>query len=278
VRPVGQWPRHLLGRETLLASVWWTADGWPRVGAGSNIEVVQERPALPPAPPRSVGVLEEFDQTRLSATWQTVRRPLSDPGLLSARPGWLTLRPGTDLVGGETPAFVGRRQQDYDFVARTALELVSDEEGDETGLCVRMNERYFYAFGLRRSDRGWQIILRQVIGHLSLCAVLGEVPLPEVTLTVEGDPEAYTFRAETSDGTVITGPPVSTRFLSAEMAGGFTGVFVGMYAESGAGGAAIAQFDWFEYAAGNRRRDRQAVSSPAGLAEYSDEDGDQITA
>jgi len=278
VRPVGQWPRHLLGRETLLAPVRWTADGWPRVGSGSAIEVVQERPALPAAPVRTRDGRDDFEQPLLSPGWQTVRRPLANRDLLTARPGWLTLRPGTDPLCGDTPAFLGRRQEDYDFVARTATELASDDEGDQAGLCVRMNESHFYALALRRSAQGWEIIFRQVIAHLSLCTVLAEVASPQVTLSVSGDPDVYRFQAETPDGTVVAAGPVSTKFLSTEMAGGFTGVFVGMYAESGAGGAAVSHFDWFEYSGAEPGHGRHPGQRPAASAEHPDGDGGQITA
>ena len=40
----------------------------------------------------------------------------------------------------------------------------------------------------------------------------------------------------------------STRYLSTEVAGGFTGVYLGMYATSnGQERTAPADFDWFEY-------------------------------
>jgi len=277
VRPVGQWPRHLLGRETLLAAVHWT-DDWPRVGSRAAIDAVQPRPALQPAPARPAAARDDFEQTRLSSVWQTVRAPLRNHDALSARPGWLTLRPGPDRLGGQTPAFVGRRQEDYDFVARTAADLDSRGDGDLAGLCVRMNEQHFFAFGIRRSAHGWQIVLRQVIGHLALCTVLGEVACPQVTLTVEGDPDVYRFRAETPDGTVLSAAPVMTKFLSTELAGGFTGVLVGMFAESGAGGSAVSHFDWFEYSGAARRLGRTAVEPSSAAAGRTDEDDGLITA
>jgi xylan 1,4-beta-xylosidase len=53
----------------------------------------------------------------------------------------------------------------------------------------------------------------------------------------------FTIQSVTTEFTVT-----STRELSSAVAGGFLGVWVGMYASgNGRASAAVADFDWFEY-------------------------------
>ncbi len=246
VRPVGQWPRHLLGRETLLTAVRWTADDWPVVGERGVIAPVQPRPALPVAEHQLSPERDDFDEPRLGAEWAFVRRPL-DPRVIHARPGWLTLTPASRL-DERLPCFVGRRQQHYDFIAETRLVLNPSGDGDEGGIAVRMNEDHFYSWCLRSAGASTQVVLTVRLGRLHFTSVVGTVDGLDATLSVQGDAESYVFTATDPTGRVVRSDPLETKFLSPEVAGGFTGVFLGVYAATSAPGrGAEASFDWFDY-------------------------------
>lgn len=246
VRPLGQWPRHHLGRETLLAPVRWTADGWPIVGQRGVVDLVQRRPALPamPAPPAEVH--DDFDAPDLAPEWTFVRRPM-DPRALLSRPGWLTLSPQAGLHS-RFPCFVGRRQQHFKFRAETRVVLDARRSGDEAGLAVRMNESHVHAVCLRRDGDVTSVVVHTRVGRHEVSSVVGEVRTTDVVLAVEGDEDSYVFTADDGRGTVLRTAPVEAKLLSAEVAGGFTGVFVGVYAAtSHPGSGSSAAFDWFAY-------------------------------
>jgi alpha-N-arabinofuranosidase len=246
VRPVGQWPRHHLGRETLLAPVRWTEDGWPLVGERGVVELVQPRPPLPPAPALSAAVRDDFDASSLAPEWTFVRRPM-DPGALHRRPGWLTLAPESGLHS-TFPCFVGRRQQHFEFRSATRVVLDPRRDGDEAGLAVRMNESHVHAVCLRRAGDATAVVVHTRVGRLEMSTVIGEIPGLEAVLGVEGDVDSYVFTADDGAGTVLRSAPLEAKLLSAEVAGGFTGVFVGMYAATQHPGAGFsASFDWFDY-------------------------------
>ena len=59
----------------------------------------------------------------------------------------------------------------------------------------------------------------------------------------------YSFYfAEKAEEWQVLAEHVDGRLLSMEVAGGFTGALVGLYASSnGTGSGAYADFDWFEY-------------------------------
>lgn len=247
IRPIGQWPRHLLGRETLLSPLQWREDGWPVVDERGEIKVEQPRPALPAEPAPEPSPRDDFDGSALAPQWQFVRRPLDSDQLHRSRPGWLTLTPHGAGLDGPYPCFVGRRQQHYSFLAQARLEYRPEVEGEEAGIAVRMNDTHFFALGIRKGHAGKEVVLRQRIGLLQLCTVVTEIDDDDLVLRVIGDNDRYTFSAEAGNGNVHTADPADSRFLATEFAGGFTGVFVGPYAASRSSSSTAAYFDWFDY-------------------------------
>lgn len=268
VRPVGQWPRHLLGRETLLAPVRWLEDGWPAVGERGEIALEQQRPPLPADPAPVAGPRDDFEDTKLRPEWEFVRRPLDAVVLHRTRPGWLTLIAEDADLSGRFPCFVGRRQQHYAFSAQTQMEYSPASNEEESGIAVRMNDSHFFALGLRRRDSVMEVVFRQTVGRLELCTVIGEAPVGNLVLRVRGTSDTYTFSAVLPDGAVLDADPADSRFLATEFAGGFTGVFLGPYAASSAGRSAPAYFDWFDYSptpaieSGLPRRDAALQGAP----------------
>ena len=106
---------HNLGRETFLASVRWTPDGWPVINEGKPVAVETElETALAPHPWPERPARDDFDSPHLDPCWNFLRNPGADDWSLQARPGslWLRAAPAT-LDALESPAFVGRRQEHF---------------------------------------------------------------------------------------------------------------------------------------------------------------------
>jgi alpha-N-arabinofuranosidase len=194
----------------------------------------------------------------LGPEWNYLRNPKRDAYQLGARPGWLTLRGGKEaLDAAASPTWVGRRQQHLVCRAATLVEMVPGREGDEAGLSVYMNPLHRYEVAVGRVGGGRRVFLRQRIGPY-LEAITASAPLAgeePIVLQVEATPEEYSF----AYGVVISGRPqaamvplgkASTRYLSSEVAGGFTGVYFGLYATGNGQPASVpAHFDWFDYEA-----------------------------
>lgn len=246
IRPTGGWPHHVLGRETFLAPVRWTPDGWPVVGDRGKVEAVLPRPRLAPTPEVAADVRDDFDSPRLGHQWTSVRAPHEGVSL-GVRPGALTLRAAGRGIGSSMPCFLGRRQSHHRFHAAACLTLEAPLEGDEAGLVMRMNETHYYAIGIRRCGDALEVVLRQRFGHIDLVEPLGSLHgEARVEVEVDSDGAQYFFRA--SDGrAVIATPGVDVQFISTEVAGGFTGVFVGVYATSLDTESGSAHVDWFDY-------------------------------
>lgn len=250
-RPVGYPPCYHLGRETFLCPVAWAEDGFPVFGENGRLSLEMQCD-LPEVPVGEEPARDDFGESTLAFPWVHLRNP--DPASFSLveRPGFLRLHGSADSLDDKAaPAWVGRRQRHFAMRATACLEFESSSEREEAGLTVRMNERHHdEIFVTRRGGRPC-VVLRRRIGSLRSETAFEPMP-PEgarrVFLSIESDASAYTFRWGTDEGDLSILGTGETRYLSTEVAGGFTGVLLAMYATgNGAPCRNPADFDWFDY-------------------------------
>jgi xylan 1,4-beta-xylosidase len=228
VRPRGVTPGfHGLGRETFLTPVTWE-DGWPRFsplppGAGDDDgPTVRER--------------DDFGGDALDPPWVGVRA--APPA--SMRDGRLRLEATGATLDDVLPAFAGRRQAHPRCTVRTHI----DASAGTGGLAVRLDERHHYA--LEADDREVRVTAR--IGPLT--QTVASRPCPgRATLEVTFDPgdrhatldrpapDLVRFSVDDEPLAELDG-----RYLTTEVAGGFTGRVVGVFATAG-----TVAFDGFAY-------------------------------
>jgi len=250
IRPVGAFPMtHHLGRETNLAPVQWTADGWPVVGLEGHVPAEIEIEPLPLAPWPAAHVRDDFGHTTLALCWNHLRNPQPGSWSLTGRPGHLRLQGSAlTLSDVDAPAFVGRRQQHMACRATCRLLFDPANDHDEAGLTVFMNDQHHYEIAVRRTGGHRCIIMRRQIGSLRSVVAIRELPAGPVTLSMTADAASYTLSYAANDDALQPLATCETRYLSTEVAGGFTGVYIAMYATgNGQAAAAPADFDWFEY-------------------------------
>ncbi|MBO4139724.1 glycoside hydrolase family 43 protein [Micromonospora tulbaghiae] len=252
IRPRGQWPPyHVLGRETFLVPVRWV-DGWPVVdpvscGTGS-------------AGTGRWDDRDDFDDERLGAQWISPRDRPASAWSLTDRPGWLTLHATGDSLDRSGATVVGRRQQHHD--CRVSARV--DPGSGRAGLTIRIDEAHHYDLELARRQA-------RVIGRVGpFRQVFGECPVPAGAVTVAlstrttdvlpptvtssddlaqaglvgvtaAGSDTIRFEVETGDGWSSLAE-LDGRYLSTEVASGFTGRVIGMYVTEG-----TAAFDWFDY-------------------------------
>lgn len=250
---------HLLGRETLLVGVTWpeagraAADdpGWPVVGGGAG---VPERIAstLPDHPWPAAPARDDFDRPELAPWWVFLRNPAPGSWSLTERPGCLRLRACTpSLDTTASPALVARRQEHRDCRVRLRLEPVLARTGDEAGLTIFLNGGHHQDFGIARRADGWWLQLRRRADDLELITAEERIPEGPVLLEAWCNPWAIGYALGHEEQGTVTWRRVakaSTRTLTTEFGGGFTGLMIGVYAL----GTAIADVDWFEYGPSER--------------------------
>jgi beta-xylosidase len=234
VRPRGGTPRfHVLGRETFLTRVNWV-DGWP----------VPE-PLTEVSTPDPVAWHDDFTGESLRAGWLAVRQPPPAVGTVRERPGWLTLHATGHGMDDPLPAFLGWRQQHH----RCRVRALVDPGDGHGGLTVRLDERHHYDI---EASPG-RIVCTARIGPLIQEVGTAVVPPGPVLLRIDiephpggvGDlgagPDQIRLGYEQAGRATVLAD-LDGRYLSTEVAGGFTGRVIGIYAQVG-----TVATDWFEY-------------------------------
>lgn len=227
------------GRETFLLPVEWQ-DGWPIIlERGKPIPYVEKGPTFMREGEQSplTGNFtwrDEFDAPNLDLAWIQVHVPKEAWFDLRAKPGRLTIEPrATTLSDKANPSFLARRQQHTSFDASTVFE-VPRTANVSAGLAAFQSEDYWYFLGVRRDGKAVRVFLEKKGG--GEVANVAEVRIPntkQMKLKIAGAAGDYSFYydadgngwhplKERDDGTI----------LSTEVAGGFVGAVIGMYARS----------------------------------------------
>lgn len=241
---------HILGRETYLAPVDWPTNGWPQVNGNGTIDINMEVPTLPLKPFEKEPARVDFDKDKLGFEWQYLRNPIRENYSLTERDGHLriTASPFT-LDETEAVSFVGRRQTEHDFTATASLDFQSSAENEEAGMTLIQNNTHHYDLLLKKAGEQNLIQLRLRLGSISF--VIAEQPVNDnkILFRIKGNPHQYTFYfADPNTQQYTELGKLDTRYLATEVAGGFTGVMIGLYASSnGKSSQAKAFYDWFEY-------------------------------
>jgi xylan 1,4-beta-xylosidase len=247
----GSW--HHLGRETFLAPVRWDAQGWPVVNDGQPIALEMQVHGLPARPTPAPALRDDFNGP-LGTAWNFLRNPIPASYSVTDRRGWLTLH-GTsvrlDADKGVSPTFVGRRQEHLRVRIATRIDFAPAREGEEAGLVLYQAPRHRYELAVVRGANGREVRLRQTVGQY-ISTVTAAMPAPgtePLVLQIDAEPTRYTFAWGPSPEHLQSIGSAETRLLSSEVAGGFVGTYVGMYALAGSDDPSPtpAAFDWFDY-------------------------------
>jgi alpha-N-arabinofuranosidase len=99
-----------------------------------------------------------------------------------------------------------------------------------------------------RQDGQRRIVVRRRIGSLAAIVASEAIGVGPVILTIRADRQSYTFGFSLDHAEPHLLTTGETRYLSTEVAGGFTGVYFAMYATgNGQVSKTPAFFNWFDY-------------------------------
>ena len=256
IRPVSYPFRHNLGRETMLVPMAWNDNDWPVMGNNGVVEEEVETDCLPActemyhSKKEEITVRDTFDSEKLDYAWNFIYNPYPQLWDIASGRGLTLYGNEIALSEADSIAWLGRRQEHHNCIARTEVHFVREQDGEEAGLTVYMNNRHHYEAAVTRQDGEDCIIFRRQIG--SLWKTENKIPCTgeRIYLEVEATKETYIFRCS-MDGTryeeIGRG---ETGYLTTETGGVFTGNYIAMYA-SGNGKKCVrgADFKWFEYSA-----------------------------
>lgn len=170
----------LLGRETALDPMTWTADGWPMVNSLKGPSCLQPLPF--PNLPVTAGRRE---------AWIS---PRNDPDrFVSAQGQSLILRCGPDPASTDPCSLLLHRQTEPLFTQSFRICMDSADAGDLGGLAGYYDERSFYLFGIRKESGAYSLVLSEQIGSERKEMVLATLPEASVRLSVCGSGLTRTF-------------------------------------------------------------------------------------
>ncbi|KAI8810986.1 xylan 1,4-beta-xylosidase [Cladochytrium replicatum] len=254
---------HILGRETILSPVYFSSDGWPLINTHDAISkparVFIEMSADLPGPavaqwPASGTWREDFGDAngRLLPQWNALG--WSDTGVANGNSLVLKASKNT-LTDGVPVSFVARRQQHLNSSASVLVQIRADDVDTTAGLSVYMNSNHHYDIFVTRAvgQAGLSVVVRRRIGSLEAEVARKELDTGSalrlwIQCKLEDrsyhfglfDPEEPEKKIELVEGRG------EFHYLATEVAGGFTGLFYGVFATGQNGGDAT--FSDFEYA------------------------------
>lgn len=243
-RQNGVWSAyHHLGREVFLAPASFDEKGW--FTAGKNGQVAEWMDVdIETEPPREDFYDVDFKSVDLSdLRWEYIRDYHKENYRFENQALYLT---GTEITldDTDTPTFVGIRQSEF----QTDLLVKVQSEAKEAGVTFYMDECQHYDLYLDKAAGSLKAALRLHIGD-AVC-VKNTLDLPPecekegAYLHVVSNPDNYIFYVIAGEKEHYLGS-ARCKYLSSEVAGGFTGVVMGLYAvDTDKKQAKFSEFKW----------------------------------
>ncbi|MFS0858450.1 MULTISPECIES: family 43 glycosylhydrolase [Paenibacillus] len=235
----GQWlTYHHLGREVFLTPVTFDEEGWFTAGHEGTTLMSFDTDRISDTVIQQEKKSYTFENTDWNLDWCYLRHPNTDNYLLEQ--GNLKLK-GTEVTLDvpASPTFIGLRQKDFDATISVDVRLTNGE----AGITIYMDEQHHYDLAIRKEQSEYKVIERLNIGDIK--SVENELELGSdhhATLVIQASHERYSFLIH-ADGKDILLGTAQTKYLSSEVAGGFTGVLIGLYAS---GEGSVAEFAKFK--------------------------------
>lgn len=243
------------GRQTFMLPVDWSGE-WPIIlEKGKAIPVEVQAPVVANSGQTtfadySANWKDNFDGKELKLDWNFIRTPkekwyeLKDKNLvLQAR--------NVDITEKGNPSFVGRRLHHANSEMTIAVKL---EKGKNmsAGMVAFQNEKYLYPFIVEEKQGKYFIAQSPSCNIPGATVVTGYIELTNynpndflyLKMKFEGKQLECFYSLNNKDWTSVNGKNDATK-LSTNVAGGFVGAYIGLYAYSKT--QAIATFDWVHY-------------------------------
>lgn len=247
-RSNGDGTHHVLGRETCLAPVSWPKNGWPVVNGNGTVTIDMTCPTLPLKPFAEKPARTEFDTDKPGLEWNYMRYPVTENYSLNTRRGFLRLIGSEQTIEDQkSPTFIGRRIQDMNFTATSQMEFNPSKSNEEAGMTILNNGAHFDLL-VKQLNGKRVLICRLRFGNIIHDSEEITLKSGPVKLMIKGERSNFSFWYAQGNEAMKEVQKVASKFLSSETVGGFTGVYVGLYATgNGKKCSASADYDWFEY-------------------------------
>ena len=176
---------------------------------------------------------EDFTADTLDYRWIGLRGPRE--AFISKTKKGLRIEPfEADITELKPTATLFHRQMHRSFTFTTTMDYKPKSAEDLAGITTYQNERFNYLFGITRKDKEYYILLQRTEEGSSEILASKKIDLDNpVKLQVQARGDQYEFSyALDGENFENLGGKVSGDILSTNVAGGFTGAMIGLYATS----------------------------------------------
>jgi xylan 1,4-beta-xylosidase len=229
------------GRETFILPIDWTGE-FPVFENG--LVPLKPKTKMPAGATNQTGqngflpngnftFTDNFSAPRLDHKWIGVRGQRENFTTISKEGLRINPYPLT-IKATEPTSTLFQRQQHASFDATVTLKYLPRSEKDLAGLVCYQKETFNFVFGISKKGNDYYILLEKTDNGKSTVVGSEKIELKKaIQLKVAAQGDAYTFSYST-DGQNFTpvGGTVSGDILSTDVAGGFTGALIGLYATS----------------------------------------------
>ncbi len=236
-----------IGRETFILPVDWSGDYpvfenglipmTPKLKVPKGVENKTGKEGF--FPNGNFTFTDDFKSEKLDYRWIGLRGPRE--AFATATKNGLAIKPfaaGIKEVKPTSTLFY--RQQHNSFSFETTLSYKPASDKDLAGLVALQSEAFNYVFGLTRKGQEYFVVLQRnerknreqsVITSTVVASSKVDAAKP-IRLKIEAKGDVYTFSHAVGDGDFVGAQTVSGDILSTDVAGGFTGALLGLYATS----------------------------------------------
>ena len=176
---------------------------------------------------------DNFTAPKLDYRWIGMRGPRED--FITTSKYGLSIKPFAVSIKAVAPvSALFQRQQHQHFTATTTMKFTPKSENELAGLTCYQSERFNYVFGITKKDKDFYILLEKTEKGQSkiIASAKIDVKMPvQLQVTAKGDEYKFNFSVDGVNFTNLGGT-VSGDILSTNVAGGFTGSLIGLYATS----------------------------------------------
>ena len=176
---------------------------------------------------------DNFTAPKLDYRWIGMRGPRED--FITTSKNGLNIKPFAVSIKAVAPvSALFQRQQHQHFTATTTMKFTPKSENELAGLTCYQSERFNYVFGITKKDKDFYILLEKTEKGQSkiIASAKIDVKMPvQLQVTAKGDEYKFNYSVDGVNFTNLGGT-VSGDILSTNVAGGFTGSLIGLYATS----------------------------------------------
>lgn len=211
----------------------------------------QVRPDLPWTPVASLVSMDDFDTEIVDLEWNCLRSPQKPWHHQFKGKMEIDVRPET-ISEWKNPSFLAKRVKHHNFEASTKMNFSSKKENEQAGLVLyRKSSTHYQLLKEKNEVVLLKTVAKEVNAEKGITEEVSRLPYKgkEVVLKVVGKGLKASFYFGASEKNLIQiGDEQDLSHFGDEIAWGFNGTYVGMYATSlSKNSNKKARFDWFEY-------------------------------